>query len=158
VAVPKPGDVVLDPFFGTGTTGAVAKRLGRHWIGIEREPDYCAAAAERIEAALPLDESALATMQSPRAQPKVAFGVLVENSYVLPGTVLVDARRRWSVMVRADGSLASACGATGSIHKLGATLQGAPACNGWTFWHHEVDGALKPIDTLRQTYLLATQP
>jgi modification methylase len=158
LASTKPGDVVLDPFFGTGTTGAVAKRLGRHWIGIEREPDYCAAAAERIEAALPLDESALATMQSPRAQPKVAFGVLVENSYVLPGTVLVDARRRWSVTVRADGSLASACGATGSIHKLGATLQGAPACNGWTFWHHELDGALKPIDTLRQTYLLATQP
>ena len=160
LACTKPGDVVLDPFFGTGTTGAVAKRLGRRWIGIEREPDYCAAARQRIEAALPLDESALATMQSPRSQPKVAFGVLVENGYLTPGAMLVDARRRWRVSVRADGSLLSDCGQVGSIHKLGATLQGAPACNGWTFWHHEAPGGggLQPIDTLRQTYLLATQP
>ncbi len=158
LACTKPGDVVLDPFFGTGTTGAVAKRLGRRWIGIEREADYIEAAQERIAAALPLDESALSTMQSPRAQPKVAFGVLVENGYLTPGDVLRDAKRRFRATVRADGSLASPCGATGSIHKLGATLQGAPACNGWTFWHHEGEGTLKPIDTLRQTYLLATQP
>lgn len=158
LASTKPGDVVLDPFFGTGTTGAVAKRLGRRWIGIEREHAYVAAAEERIAAALPLDESALATMQSPRAAPKVAFGTLVENGYLTPGAMLTDARRRYQAMVRADGSLASPCGATGSIHKLGATLQGAPACNGWTFWHHEAAGALHPIDTLRQTYLLATQP
>ena len=158
LASTKPGDVVLDPFFGTGTTGAVAKRLGRRWIGIEREVGYCAAAMERIEAALPLDESALATMQSPRAAPKVAFGTLVENAYLVPGAVLTDAKRRWSATVRADGSLASRCGATGSIHKLGATLQNAPACNGWTFWHFEVEDTLQPIDVLRQTYLLATQP
>ncbi len=158
LACTKPGDVVLDPFFGTGTTGAVAKRLGRRWIGIERELSYIDAAAERIAAALPLDESALATMQSPRAQPKVAFGVLVENGYLAPGAMLTDAKRRFQAMVRADGSLASVCGASGSIHKLGASLQGAPACNGWTFWHHESDGTLQPIDTLRQTYLLATQP
>ncbi len=159
LACTKPGDVVLDPFFGTGTTGAVAKRLGRRWIGIEREPGYCAAAIERIEAALPLDESAIATMQSPRQQPKVAFGVLVENDYLSPGAILVDAKRRYHVTVRADGSLVSDCGAIGSIHKLGATLQGAPACNGWTFWHYEAEGgALTAIDALRQTWLLATQP
>ncbi|MEA1083734.1 site-specific DNA-methyltransferase [Sphingomonas sp. CD22] len=158
LACTKPGDVVVDPFFGTGTTGAVAKRLGRRWIGIEREGDYIAAAEERIAAALPLDESALATMQSPRQQPKVAFGVLIENGYLTPGAVLTDAKRRFRVTVRADGSLLSDCGAAGSIHKLGAALQGAPACNGWTFWHHDGEGKLKPIDTLRQTYLLATQP
>ncbi|MFG6283829.1 site-specific DNA-methyltransferase [Sphingomonas sp. S6] len=158
LACTKPGDVVVDPFFGTGTTGAVAKRLGRHWIGIEREGDYIAAAEERIAAALPLDESALSTMQSPRQQPKVAFGVLVENGYLQPGAVLTDTKRRFRVTVRADGSLLSDCGASGSIHKLGATLQGAPACNGWTFWQHEAGGKLQPIDTLRQTYLLATQP
>ncbi|VXC59243.1 site-specific DNA-methyltransferase [Sphingomonas sp. 8AM] len=158
LACTKPGDVVLDPFFGTGTTGAVAKRLGRRWMGIEREGDYIAAAEERIAAALPLDESALATMQSPKSQPKVAFGVLVENGYLAPGTMLVDTRRRWQAMVRADGSLSSPCGANGSIHKVGSTVQGAPACNGWTFWHYEAEGALKPIDALRQTYLLATQP
>ena len=158
LACTKPGDVVLDPFFGTGTTGAVAKRLGRRWIGIERELTYIDAAAERIAAALPLDESALATMQSPKSQPKVAFGVLVENGYLAPGTMLTDGKRRFSALVRADGSLASSCGASGSIHKVGATVQAAPACNGWTFWHYEVDGALQPIDRLRQTYLLATQP
>jgi modification methylase len=158
LACTKPGDVVLDPFFGTGTTGAVAKRLGRRWMGIEREGDYIEAAEERIAAALPLDESALATMQSPKQQPKVAFGVLVENGYLTPGAVLTDAKRRWRATVRADGSLLSECGASGSIHKLGSTVQGAPACNGWTFWHHEGADGLKPIDTLRQTYLLATQP
>jgi modification methylase len=156
LACTKPGDVVLDPFFGTGTTGAVAKRLGRRWIGIERETDYIDAARERIEAALPLDESALKTMQSPKAAPRVAFGTIVENGMLKPGAVLVDAKRRHSVTVRADGSVLSGDQA-GSIHKLGSVLQGAPACNGWTFWHYETPEGLKPIDTLRQTYLLATQ-
>lgn len=158
LACTKPGDVVLDPFFGTGTTGAVAKRLGRRWIGIEREGVYIEAAQERIDAALPLDESALQTMQSPKAAPKVAFGTLVETGYLTPGVVLSDAKRRWRATVRADGSLLSDCGQSGSIHKLGSALQNAPACNGWTFWHHDDGGVLKPIDTLRQTYLLATQP
>ena len=158
LACSKPGDVVLDPFFGTGTTGAVAKRLGRHWIGIEREAVYIAAAQARIDAALPLDESALTTMQSPKAAPRVAFGVLVETGLLSPGAVLSDAKRRWRAHVRADGSLLSDCGQVGSIHKLGATLQDAPACNGWSFWHHEGVGGLEPIDTLRQRYLLATQP
>lgn len=157
LASTKPGDVVLDPFFGTGTTGAVAKRLGRHWIGIEREPGYCAAAIERIEAALPLDESALRTMQAPKGAPRVAFGTLVENGYLAPGTRLFDGKRRFQAEVGADGSLR--CGdATGSIHKVGATVQGAPSCNGWTFWHYEAEDGLKPIDAVRQTYLLATQP
>src|SRR3546814_8831753 len=97
--------IVLDPFFGTGTTGAVARRLGRHWIGIEREEDYCEVALERIAAALPLDESALTIMQSPKTQPRVAFGTLVENGYVKPGAVLFDAKRRWKATVRVDGSL-----------------------------------------------------
>jgi modification methylase len=156
LACTKPGDVVLDPFFGTGTTGAVAKRLGRHWIGIERESDYIAAAEERIAAALPLDESALKTMQSPKAAPRVAFGTIVENGMLLAGATLFDAKRRYSVTVRADGSVLSG-DTTGSIHKLGSVLQNAPACNGWTFWHYETPEGLKPIDALRQEYLLATQ-
>jgi modification methylase len=157
LAATHPGDVVLDPFFGTGTTGAVAKRLGRRWIGIEREGVYIDAATQRIAEALPLDESSLRTMQAPKGAPRVAFGTLVENGMVAPGLVLTDAKRRFQAVVRADGSLA--CGVeSGSIHKLGATLQGAPSCNGWTFWHHESEGRLQAIDTLRQTYLLATQP
>lgn len=158
LACTKPGDVVLDPFFGTGTTGAVAKRLRRHWIGIEREDAYVEAAQERIDAALPLDESAVTTMQAPRQAPRVAFGTLLENGYLDPGAILTDTKRRWRATVGIDGNLRSDCGASGSIHKLGATLQGAPSCNGWTFWHHETAEGLKPIDSLRQTYLLATQP
>ncbi|MFZ5746031.1 MAG: site-specific DNA-methyltransferase [Pseudomonadota bacterium] len=154
----KPGDVVLDPFFGTGTTGAVAKRLGRRWIGIDREGVYIDAARARIAAALPLDESALTTMQAPKAAPRVAFGTLVENGYLTAGAVLSDAKRRFTAVVRADGSLAAEGGLTGSIHKVGAMLQNAPSCNGWTFWHYVDADGLKPIDALRQTYLLATQP
>jgi modification methylase len=157
LACTKPGDIVLDPFFGTGTTGAVARRLGRRWIGIEKEEDYCEVALERIAASLPLDESALTIMQSPKAQPKVAFGTLVENGYMKPGTQLFDVKRRWKATVRVDGSL-QADGESGSIHKLGATLQNAPSCNGWTFWHYEDGDRLKPIDAVRQTYILATEP
>jgi modification methylase len=157
LACTNPGDVVLDPFFGTGTTGAVAKRLGREWIGCERDPIYCEVAEERIEAALPLDESGLKTMQSPKSQPRVAFGTLVETSYVPVGAVLVDKSRKHRATVRADGSLLTG-DLTGSIHKVGATLQNAPSCNGWTYWHIETKDGLKPLDALRQTYLLATEP
>jgi modification methylase len=148
LACTKPGDVVLDPFFGTGTTGAVARRLGRRWIGIEREPAYVAVARERIASTLPLDESAMQVMADKRAAPRVAFGLLVENGLLSPGDLLTDARRRWSAVVRADGSIA--CEAhSGSIHQVGAKLQGAPSCNGWTFWH----AGDEPIDAIRQRYL-----
>ncbi len=157
LATTNKGDVVLDPFFGTGTTGAVAKRLGRDWIGCEREDNYIEVAEERIEAALPLDESALKTMQSPKSQPRVAFGTLVETGYLDAGAVLTDRKRRWKAKVRADGSL-SCEGEQASIHKMGATLQEAPSCNGWTFWHYEDEKGLQPIDKLRQTYILATEP
>ncbi len=157
LACTNPGDVVLDPFFGTGTTGAVARRLGRRWIGIERDATYVDVARERIDAALPLDERAVTTMMSPKSQPKVAFGTLVETGMIPAGTTVFDIRRRWTATVRADGSL-SLDNATGSIHKLGAQVQGTPSCNGWTFWHFDDVGFAKPIDVLRQTYILATQP
>jgi len=157
LATTNKGDVVLDPFFGTGTTGAVAKRLGREWIGCEREGMYRDAALERIELALPLDESALKTMQSPRSAPKVAFGTLIETGWIAPGTELFDKKRRMQATIRADGSLVSGT-ENGSIHGLGAKLQGAPSCNGWTFWHIEHEGTLKPIDAIRQLYLLSTEP
>jgi modification methylase len=156
LATTNKGDVVLDPFFGTGTTGAVAKRLGREWIGCERENIYREAALERIELALPLDESALTTMQSHKAPPKVAFGTLIETGWIAAGAVLTDKKRRIKALVRADGSLISGAD-TGSIHGLGAKVQGAPSCNGWTFWHIEHEGELKPIDAIRKLYLLATE-
>jgi modification methylase len=157
LATTNAGDVVLDPFFGTGTTGAVAKRLGREWIGCEREGDYREAALERIEMALPLDERALKTMQSKRTAPKVAFGTLIETGWIKPGTRLTDKKGRFESAVRADGSLE--CGSEiCSIHGLGKELQGAPSCNGWTFWHLEHEGKVKPIDAIRQLYILATEP
>jgi modification methylase len=152
LACTKPGDVVLDPFFGTGTTGAVARRLGRHWIGIEREPAYVKVARERIDSTLPLDESAMKTVADKREQPRVAFGVLVESGLVPPGTSLTDAKRRWTASVGADGSIV--CDTQGgSIHKVGAALQGAPSCNGWTFWHVDQSGTLTMLDAFRQAHL-----
>ena len=156
LACSNPGDVVLDPFFGTGTTGAVAKRLGRRFIGIEREDGYIAAAEERIAMALPLDESALKTMQAPKAATRVAFGTLVECGMIAPGTLVMDTKRRWRATVRADGSL-ELDGQTGSIHKLGATLQNAPSCNGWTFWHIDGKDGLRAIDGVRQDWLLTNE-
>ena len=156
LATTEAGDVVLDPFFGTGTTGAVAKRLGRQWIGCEREQTYRDIALKRIEKELPLDESALTTMQSRKTAPRVAFGALVEAGYLKPGAELFDKQRRWCATVRADGSIASGR-ETGSIHGVGKALQDAPSCNGWTFWHLEHEGKIQPLDTLRQLYLLAVE-
>ena len=153
LACTNPGDIVLDPFFGTGTTGAVARRLGRRWIGIERESRYVRVARERIDSTLELDESAMKTMASKRSQPRVPFGALVETGMIHPGALLTDSKRRWQAEVRADASI-EMDGQSGSIHRIGALAQGAPACNGWTFWHFEEAGALAPLDTLRQRYLL----
>ncbi|MDF1632181.1 site-specific DNA-methyltransferase [Mycoplana sp. MJR14] len=148
MASTKPGDVVLDPFFGSGTTGAVAKRLGRHFVGIEREQDYIDAALARINAVVPLGNQTLTVMTGKKAEPRVAFNTLVESGMIAPGTVLTDARRRHSAVVRADGTIASGADA-GSIHRVGAKVQGLDACNGWTFWHYAEGSELKPIDALR---------
>jgi modification methylase len=148
MATSKAGDVVLDPFFGTGTTGAAARRLGRHFIGIEQDTTYAAAALRRLADIKPLPAEALAASTPKRQAPRVAFGALVEQGLIAPGARLVDARQRFSALVRADGSLSSG-GHSGSIHRVGALVQGAESCNGWTFWHHERDGRLAPIDDLR---------
>ena len=153
LACTKPGDVVLDPFFGTGTTGAVARRLGRRWLGIEREERYCEVARTRIDATLPFDESAMATVPSKKAAPRVPFGALVETGLVAPGTVVWDAKRRWRATVRADASLAMG-DVQGSLHQVGAAAQGAPSCNGWAFWHVEFEGEVVALDAVRQRYLL----
>jgi modification methylase len=144
----RPGDVVLDPFFGSGTSGAVAKRLGRRFIGIERNPDYAAAAEARIAAVEPLPEPALAPFMTAREAPRVAFSVLIERGLIDAGQILVDARRRHAALVRADGTLAFG-NVVGSIHRVGAIVQGRDACNGWTFWHMETQQGLIPIDALR---------
>ena len=149
LAASNPGDVVLDPFFGTGTTGAVAKRLGRDWIGIEREADYRKIAKARIEAVenAPSDVTVLTT-PSKRSQPKVPFGTVIEEGLLRAGDQLFDIRKRIVARVNADGSISSK-DERGSIHKIGAHVQNAQACNGWTFWHFESKGKIQPIDALR---------
>ncbi len=149
MASTAPGDIVLDPFLGTGTTAAVARRLHRHFIGIERHPAYVEAALGRIRAVRPLPLEGMTTMASKREVPRVPFGGLVERGVLPPGSALHDRQRRVTAHVAADGSLV--CGPhRGSIHQVGAAVQNAPSCNGWLFWHVERDGALVPIDVFRQ--------
>ena len=148
LAASNAGDLVLDPFFGSGTTGAVARRLRRSYIGIERDPAYAEAAGKRIAAVAPLAEEAVAPAPTRRSEPRVAFASLIEAGLVLPGERLFDALRGRSALVRADGTVAAGP-AIGSIHKVGALVQGLPACNGWAFWHVERSERLMSIDDLR---------
>jgi modification methylase len=156
LAASRPGDLVLDPFFGTGTTGAVAKRLHRRFIGIERDADYARAAEARIAAVEPLPQPTIAPFVTTREAPRIPFAALIERGLVRPGEVLYDAQRRHAALVRADGAIAYGVN-VGSIHRIGAIAQGLSACNGWTYWHVErpiaaKDGtapALIPIDALR---------
>ena len=149
VSSTKPGDVVLDPFFGSGTTGAVARRLGRHFIGIEREKAYAELARTRIAQIKPADSESIEVTRSKRAEPRIPFGWVVERGLLPPGTVLHGSRKHQKAKVRADGTLICA-DAKGSIHQMGAHVQGLDACNGWTFWQFELNGSLVPIDVLRQ--------
>jgi modification methylase len=152
LAASKPGDLVLDPFFGTGTTGAAAKRLGRHFLGVEREKNYAARAEARIAAIEPLPSPSIAPFVTAREAPRVAFNALIERGLVKAGTRLTDAKGRVKAIVRADGSIALKNGkdeSVGSIHRIGALAQGLEACNGWTYWHFEDGASRKPIDALR---------
>ena len=148
LAASRPGDVVLDPFCGSGTTGAVARRFGRHFIGIEREATYADAAEQRLAQIEPLPEDTLAPFMTAREAPRVPFAALIERGLLAPGAKLVDAKRRYRALVRADGAVAYN-GTVASIHRAGALAQGLEACNGWTFWHVESVDGLTSIDALR---------
>ena len=152
MAASNPGDVILDPFFGSGTTGAVAKKMGRHFIGIEREIDYIDVATKRIADVQAGEVGSIKVSTGKRAAPRVPFGALIEAGLLQPGAELTDSKERWTVKVRVDGSvevMATDIPASGSIHRMGAHVQGLDACNGWTFWHFRDGKDLKPIDELR---------
>jgi modification methylase len=148
LASSNPGDIVLDPFFGSGTTGAAAKALGRHFIGIERDEAYAAVARRRLAAVTPLPAAAVAPLPAKRNEQRIPFLSVIEHGLMRAGSEVTDARGARNALVRADGTLALGP-AIGSIHKIGALAQGLPACNGWTFWHYEEGGRRLPIDTLR---------
>ena len=148
LASTRPGDLILDPFFGTGTTGAAAKRLGRRYVGIERETQYVTLARQRIAQVQPIAPEDLEVMGSKKAEPRVPFGQIVEAGLLRPGDTLWCPKGQRAARVRADGSLVAG-ELSGSIHKVGAMVQSAPACNGWTYWHFRSDRGLAPIDVLR---------
>jgi modification methylase len=149
VASTKPTDIVLDPFFGSGTTGAVAKRLGRRFIGIERDPENVRLARERIAKVAAVDAEVAEVSRSKKSEPRIPFGILVERGLLPPGEILTGHGGRYRAKVRADGTLVCA-DATGSIHRIAAHVQGLDACNGWTFWHFQTPSGPMPIDVLRQ--------
>ena len=149
LAATNPGDIVLDPFFGTGTTGAVAKKLGREYLGLEQDPNYVSIAHKRLREIAGAVDLSLVQTPSKRKEPRIPFGWLVERGLLEPGTVLRSHCRRWSAKVRADGTVIAA-DHRGSIHQVGAAVQGAASCNGWTFWYLPSDGKDLPIDVLRR--------
>ncbi|MCL6229364.1 site-specific DNA-methyltransferase [Bartonella bilalgolemii] len=148
MASSKPGDVILDPFFGSGTTGAVAKLLGRDFVGIEREQHYIDAACERIAVVKPLAKSELEILKTKRTEPRIAFSSLLDAGLLYPGSILYDKKKEISAIVRADGTIMYD-GEAGSIHMIGRKAQASQSCNGWTFWYYEENGLLKSIDDLR---------
>lgn len=148
LATSNPGDVIVDPFFGTGTTGAVAKKLGRDFIGFEMEDEYISHARRRIEKIDAGKGIAVNTMRSKRREPRVPFGTLIERGLINPGTMLYSLNGKHTAQVRPDGSLA-ADKMQGSIHQVGAHVQDAQSCNGWTFWHFSTPQGLTQIDALR---------
>jgi modification methylase len=149
--------VILDPFFGVGTSGAAAKRLGRRFIGVEREADYVALAKDRIAKVVPVSPEDLDVMGSKRSEPRVPFGQIVEAGLLRAGDPLYCPKGERMARVRADGSLVLG-ELAGSIHKLGAMVQAAPACNGWTYWHFKSDRGLTPIDVLRAKVRAGMEP
>jgi modification methylase len=149
----KPGDVILDPFFGSGTTGAVAKKLGRNFIGIERDPAYVKHARKRLAEISATPQAEFLITPSKREEPRIPFGTVLERGLLTPGDVLFDERQRHRARVKADATLIAPSrmgDVCGSIHKVAASVQGLPACNGWTFWCFEAGDKLVSIDILRQ--------
>ena len=145
----KPGDLIVDPFSGSGTTAAVAKRFSRRFIGIEQSKEYVEISRQRLQTVQVLNDPDVLEIETKRNAPRVPFGSLLDRGLVNPGELMFDARRRWHAKIRADGLLISER-LKGSIHAVGAAVQGAQACNGWTFWHVDRDGSAISIDIYRQ--------
>ena len=149
LATSNKNDLILDPFLGSGTTATVAKKLGRNYFGIEKEQNYFKAAEQRIKTTKPIEDDLLDTLKNNRSKPRIPFGSLVELGIIKPGTNIFDNKKKITARIMADGSIKHNQ-AEGSIHKVAATILGAESCNGWTFWHCDINGRTYPIDYLRQ--------
>jgi len=149
LATSNKNDLILDPFLGSGTTATVAKKLGRNYFGIEKEKNYFKAAEQRIKATKPIEDDLLDTLKNNRSKPRIPFGSLVELGIIKPGTNIFDNKKKITARIMVDGSIKHNQ-AEGSIHKVAAAILGAESCNGWTFWHCDINGRTYPIDYLRQ--------
>jgi hypothetical protein len=150
ISTTNPGDIILDPFFGTGTTGAIAKKLGRNFIGIEKEDRYIEVANKRIAEIKPYENKILEYPFETK-KPKVPFGCLIESGFIKPGEKLFSKNKKFEAEVLANATIRSG-DISGSIHKVSAKLLGKNSNNGWTFWYVERDNNLKSIDELREEY------
>ena len=149
LATTNKNDLVLDPFLGSGTTAAVAKKLGRKYYGIEKEKTFFKAVEQRLKDIKPIEDDFLDTLKNNRSKPRIPFGSLVELGIIKPGTIIFDNKKKINAKIMADGSIKHQ-EAEGSIHKVAATILGAESCNGWTYWHYNMNGNIVPIDHLRQ--------
>ena len=149
LATTNKNDLVLDPFLGSGTTAAVAKKLGRKYYGIEKEKTYFKAVEQRLKDIKPIEDDFLDTLKNNRSKPRIPFGSLVELGIIKPGTTIFDNKKKINAKIMDDGSIKHQQ-AEGSIHKVAATILGAESCNGWTYWHYNMNGNIVPIDHLRQ--------
>ena len=156
LATTNKNDFVFDPFLGSGTTATVAKKLGRNYYGIEKEKTYFNAAEQRLKKTKPIEDDYLDTLQNGRSKPRIPFGSLVELGIIKPGTTIYDNKKKISAKIMADGSIKHEQ-TEGSIHKVAATILGAESCNGWTFWHYNLNGSIVPIDHLRQRLISSNQ-
>ena len=145
------GDTVLDPFLGSGTTAVMAKKLQRNFIGFEQDQDYIKLAKKRLKNTQPLSDEIVMMTKSRKDLPKVPFGELVEQGIIPPGAVLTDKKERYKATVSIDGTLKTK-NLSGSIHQLGAKVQGLPSCNGWDFWHVKYKSSSILLDELRSDY------
>ena len=143
------GDMILDPFLGSGTTATVAKKLRRNYYGIEKEKNYFIAAQQRLKDTKAIEDNFLDTLKNNRSKPRIPFGSLVELGIIKPGTSIFDHKKKITAKIMADGSIKHNQ-AEGSIHKVAATILGTESCNGWTYWYCNINGVSVPIDNLRQ--------
>ena len=149
LATTNKGDLICDPFIGTGTSAVVAKKLGRKYFGIEKDKKYFGAANKRINQTKVIEDNYLDTVENNKSKPRIPFGSLVEMGIIKPGSVLFDQERKFNAKIMADGSLKHK-GNEGSIHRVAAKIMGTESYNGWTYWYCNIKGNSVSIDNLRQ--------
>ena len=145
------GDIILDPFLGSGTTAVVSKKLQRNFIGIEQDKQYISLAKKRLKQTKVLNDEVVKMKKSRKDLPKVPFGELVEQGIIPPGAILTDKKEKYKAIVTVDGSL-KIKNISGSIHQVGATIQGLSNCNGWDFWHIKNKSTSILLDEVRDKY------